>query len=82
MKILYPQTNGEIAILMPVENCGLTIKEIAMKDVPAGVPYLICQDSDLPSDWSTSSAWEVDFSKPDGYGIGAEQFFALRGVQV
>ena len=79
MKILYPQTNGEIAILMPCE-CGLTIKEIAMKDVPAGTPYLIVEDSVLPSDWTYSSAWEVDFSKPDGYGIGAEQFFALRGM--
>ena len=81
MKIIYPNQDNTVAILMPCE-CGLTIKEIAMKDVPAGVPYLIVEDSDLPSDWTYSAAWEVDFSKPDGYGIGAEQFFALRGVQV
>lgn len=79
MKILYPQTNGEIAILMPVENCGLSVMEIGLKDVPAGVPFLIVEDSDLPSDWSTSSAWEVDFSKPTGVGMGAEAFFKIRG---
>ena len=81
MKILFPNDNGTVAILFPCE-CGLSIEEIAQKDVPKNKPYLIVEDKDLPSDWSTSEAWEVDFSEPDGYGLGAEQFFKLRGVSV
>ena len=38
--------------------------------VPAGVPYIEVQPGDIPSDWSTSAAWEADFSNPAGIGTG------------
>ena len=70
MRIIHPYNSG-IAILCP---CGdtLTIEEIAVKDVPAGVPYLIIPDDMLPTDREFRAAWEADFSNPDGYGIGHE----------
>lgn len=77
MKIIYPQTNGEIAIIMPCD-CGLTTEQIAAKDVPFGVPFLICEDIDLPEDWSTSAAWECDFSSPSGIGMGAQRWFIAQ----
>lgn len=73
-RIIYPVESG-IAIIIPAD-CGLSIDQIARKDVPAGVPYKIVPSSEIPSDRSFRGAWEADFSEPDGYGIGAEAFFA------
>jgi ribosomal protein S12 len=39
-------------------ECGLTIEEIAVKDVPAGVPYKIVDVSDIPEDRTFRDAWE------------------------
>lgn len=73
--ILHPSTDDSIGILMPCD-CGLTIEEIARKDVPAGVPFLIVNRIDLPENTLYASAWQVDFSEPHGYGIGQEAWFA------
>lgn len=32
--IVYPNNEGGIAIILPAPNCGLTLEEIARKDVP------------------------------------------------
>lgn len=73
MKIIYPHENG-IAVI--TTTGVLAIEDVARKDVPAGVPYLIVQDSDIPADRTYRNAWEADFSNPTGYGIGAEAWFA------
>lgn len=75
-KIIYPNDDLTIAILTPAPDCGLSIEEIARKDVPAGVPYYIVDNDVLPSTYQFWAAWEADFSNPDGYGIGAEAWFA------
>lgn len=75
-KILYPLDNGSVSMIIPASNCGMPIEEIARKDVPAGVPYLIVNDSDLPDDHTYFNAWEADFSNPHGHGIGHEAWFA------
>ena len=72
MKIIYPNPNG-ISIIHPTGE--IPVQEVARKDVPAGVPYIFVEDSDIPPDRSTREAWEADFSNPDGYGIGAEAWF-------
>ena len=79
-KIIYPQENGSIAMICPAPNCGLTIEEIASKDVPAGVPYLIVNDADVPSDHTFFAAWEADFTNPHGTGIGHAAWFAQQGA--
>jgi hypothetical protein len=66
-RILFPKDSG-IYILTPVESCGLSISEIANKDVPSGVPYLIVDESDIPQDREFRDAWEADFSQPHGVG--------------
>lgn len=79
MRIIYPLEDG-IAVITPC-LCGLSISDIARKDVPAGVPYKIVDASAIPTDRTFRDAWEADFSEPDGYGIGAEAWFAEQGGQ-
>jgi hypothetical protein len=57
-RIIYPTDEGGVAIIVPAAECGLTIEEIAAKDVPAGKPYKIVPTSDIPSDRSFRDAWE------------------------
>jgi hypothetical protein len=71
--IIYPR-EGSLAIVYPVP-CGLTVNEIARKDVPAGVPYRIINREDLPEDPTYRAAWNADFSNPDGHGIGHDAWF-------
>jgi len=56
--IIYPTDNGGVAIVIPATECGLTIEEIAAKDVPAGKPYKIVDVADIPSDRTFRNAWE------------------------
>ena len=57
-RIIYPTENGGVAIIIPALDCGLTIEEIAAKDVPAGVQYKIVNVSDIPTDRTFRDAWE------------------------
>jgi len=57
-RIIYPNDDGGVVILMPATECGLTIEEIAAKDVPAGKPYKIVDGSDIPTDRTFRNAWE------------------------
>jgi hypothetical protein len=60
-RIIYPSDDGGVAVIVPA-NCGLTIEEIAAKDVPAGKPYRIVDVSDIPTDRTFRTAWEADFT--------------------
>ena len=57
-RIIYPTDDGGVAIIVPALECGLTIDEIAAKDVPAGKPYKIVDMSDIPTDRTFRNAWE------------------------
>lgn len=57
-RIIYPTEEGGVAVIVPAPECGLTIEEIAAKDVPAGLPYKIVDVSDIPSDRTFRNAWE------------------------
>ena len=56
-RIIYPNNDGGVAIIIPAD-CGLTIEEIAAKDVPQGKPYKIVDVADIPSDRTFRNAWE------------------------
>jgi hypothetical protein len=66
-RVIYPNDDGGIAVLIPAE-CGLTIEQIAAKDVPTGKPYLIVDATEIPEDRTYREAWTADFSNPDGVG--------------
>lgn len=74
--IIYPNDQGNIAVIIPAPDCGIPLFEIGRKDVPAGVPFRIIPVSAIPTDRTYRDAWTADFSAPDGYGIGADAWFA------
>lgn len=59
-RIIYPTTDGRIAIIIPSPEYikTNTIEQIAAKDVPHGVPYKIIDISEIPSDRTFRDAWE------------------------
>lgn len=84
-RIIYKTDDGGVAIIIPASGCGLTIEEIAMKDVPTGKPFKIITVDDLPTDRSDRNAWTVDEADlTDGvgadYGVGSENEFVMPGA--
>ena len=56
-RIIYIQDNGVVAVIIPTDNCGLTIEEIQEKDVPPGKVSYIVDKSEVPTDRSFRNAW-------------------------
>lgn len=76
-RIIYKNPDGSVAVLVPASDSGLTLEQIAAKDVPAGKPYKIVDVSELPQDRSDRDAWTVDDEVlTDGvgadYGAGSD----------
>ena len=66
--VIYKTDEGGVAVVLPNLSCGLTIDEIARKDVPTGKAYKIINVDDLPSR-ETRDAWTVDSAMlTDGVG--------------
>jgi hypothetical protein len=57
-RIIYPTDNGGVAVIIPAPDCGLTIEEIAAKDVPEGKTFKIVNATDIPADLTFRNAWE------------------------
>ena len=57
-RVIYKTSDGGVAVIVPAPDCGLTIEEIAAKDVPAGKPFEIVDVSDIPADRTFRNAWE------------------------
>tara|TARA_Y100000389_G_scaffold198025_1_gene233754 strand:+ start:20575 stop:20772 length:198 start_codon:yes stop_codon:yes gene_type:complete len=55
-RIVYINDDGTIGIIVPAD-CGLTIEEIATKDVPTGLTYHIVDKSEIPTDRTFRNAW-------------------------
>ena len=67
-RIIYQNDIGGVAIITPCD-CGLTIEQIAAKDVPTGTPYKIVDVSEIPSDRQWRNDWTVDEADlTDGVG--------------
>lgn len=47
--IIFGQgSSNKLAVCVPILGCGLTIEEIAQKDVPAGSPYMVVNRDSIP----------------------------------
>ena len=55
--IVYTQDDGTVAIMIPSDNCGLTVEEIQAKDVPDGKTSYIIDATDVPTDRSFRNSW-------------------------
>lgn len=47
--IIFEQAGGGVSVITPVQDTGLTIEEVAAKDVPANTAWRIVNSEDLPS---------------------------------
>ncbi len=56
-RILFPNDDGGVSIIIPAESL-----ELAMKDIPSGKPYLIVDAADIPTDREFRNAWTADFT--------------------
>lgn len=63
-RIIYPTDDGGVAVIIPAPNCGLTLAEIAAKDVPDGKPHKIINASSIPADRSARDDWKYDDFDP------------------
>jgi len=57
-RIIYPNNEGGVSVIVPSPNWKGTIEELATKDVPAGKSYKIVNASEIPSDRTFRNAWE------------------------
>lgn len=73
-RIIYATPEGGVAVIVPAPDCGLSIEQIAAKDVPAGVAYQIIDAADVPTDRTFRDAWEADIVEPDGVGADSNLF--------
>lgn len=71
--IIYKQDNGRLAVVRPTADAlaAYGIDAIAQKDVPAGKPYKIMDESGLPADRSQRDGWTVSEAELSD-GVGAE----------
>ena len=59
-RIIYKKDDGGVGIIIPAQNCDLTIDQIAAKDVPAGKPFTIINVSEVPTDRTYRDAWTYE----------------------
>ena len=74
-KIIFQNLDGSMGIITPTAEVLTknTYKQIAEKDVPAGLPYVIVDESVIPDDRTFRSAWELPTdTKFDG--VGSESY--------
>lgn len=57
-RIIYPTDDGGLAVLMAATDCGLSLDEIAAKDVPTSKPFRIVEAHELPAERIFRSAWQ------------------------
>ena len=68
-RIIYKNTDGSVSVIVPITNSGLTVEQIAKKDVPTGKAYKIVDVSDISSDRTFRDAWTIDEAElTDGVG--------------
>lgn len=82
-RIIYKNEDGSVAVIIPSPDCGLTVEEVALKDVPYGRPFKIVDVAELPADRTQRDAWTVaEEDLTDGlgadYGVGSENPFAFQ----
>ena len=56
-RIIFPNDEGGVSIVVPAPDCELSLEQIAGKDVPAGKPYQIVDVSEIPDSREYRNAW-------------------------
>ena len=56
-RFIYNNDEGGISIVIPTDNCGLTLEQIKDKDCPSGKTVYTVNKSAIPTDRSFRDAW-------------------------
>ena len=56
-RFIYANDDGGISIVVPSDNCGLTLEQIKSKDCPSGKAVYTVDKSAIPTDRSFRDAW-------------------------
>ncbi len=56
-RFIYQNDDGGISIVIPSDNCPLTLEQIKDKDCPSGKTVYTVNKSAIPTDRSFRDAW-------------------------
>ena len=56
-RFIYNNDEGGISIVIPTDNCGLTLEQIKDKDCPSEKTVYTVNKSAIPTDRSFRNAW-------------------------
>ncbi len=56
-RFIYTDDEGNVCIVVPADNCDLTLDQIKSKDCPAGKTVYTVDKSAIPTDRSFRDAW-------------------------
>ena len=56
-RFIYTNDDGSISIVIPADNCNLTLDQIKDKDCPSGKTVYTVNKSAIPTDRSFRNAW-------------------------
>tara|TARA_R100000234_G_scaffold61559_1_gene37263 strand:+ start:1254 stop:1454 length:201 start_codon:yes stop_codon:yes gene_type:complete len=56
-RFLYTDDDGNLCIVVPADNCELTLDQIKAKDCPSGKTVYTVNKSAIPTDRSFRNAW-------------------------
>lgn len=72
-RIIYKNSVGGVSVIIPSPYIPMTIEQIALKDVPFGLPFKIVDTTSIPADRTLRNAWDIDESELiDGVGADYE----------
>ena len=78
-RIIYTNEEGGLSIIIP--SGELPLEDVALKDVPKGIPFKIIDTADVPSDRVFRDAWEADTSDFDGIGMGYDDWAKMKSQE-
>lgn len=76
-RIIFQNLDSSVGVIIPAQEvvAQYGIEAIARKDVPANLPYKIVDISEIPSDRTFRSAWELPAGNAfDGVGSISNEF--------
>lgn len=76
-KIVFKNKDGSIGIITPSAEvlAKYTLTQIAQKDTPTGLPYVIIDEANLPDSRTFRNAWELaEDTVFDGVGSESNEF--------
>ena len=69
-RIVYKDSDENIHVRYAWSDYGAV--DQGEMDTPIGQPFIVLDQSDIPTDTSFADAWDIDLSSPDGVGKGYE----------